>query len=407
MQFFLVPRYNVQHCFSPAGLYFLGVLISSLLGFTQVQALETITTDSVYHSDTLLGHRGKQRLQDPLRKDSDISELSSYEPEFPLISRSIIGRADDSQNEKLENNVPGRKSISPGDKQYWVFPATELHKDCSTEARIMPRGQGAWSCEDQPTKHTDLKRQAADRRLYITLSVCTQPTPSGNNIDEPPPNLQLFISWTQPKPGSAGDGNTIPVDVTQGFGEYSNPQSQDVFIAVEALSNSNYSGQYGYELTGSIDARYSDYDDSESLYHIESDYQSGFFLSSNLTDSSDSHDPRLDEYMKNDPPFSIFIHNENDTSIEGMRRSYCALNRSLAEGSQRYLAVANMTTIGGGEAKQQFYVSGLDKNSSYYATMALATNVSDKGDGHPTGGGMVWKSVKFSTTSSKRHRFLF
>ena len=382
----------------PSGFSLLTIVTSFLLFLSQVSALDTIAIESPNQQSTRSEERNAWGVQD---KDRTRAELPKYEPEFSTIARSIIGRVDDEPNIELKNNIPGRNQLSPGEKDYWVFPLTELYGHCSNDTRIMPRGEGPWPCVDGNANRAELKRRGSDRYLYITLSVCNQPTPSNNNVLEPPPPLKAFISWTQPKPGSAADPNTRDMEITEGFGEFRNPMSNHLFIGVEAVLNSSYSGKYGYELTGSIDALYSYYQDNESLYHVDSDYQSSFFVSSNLTESSNNNDPYMQEYMANVPPFSLFIHNQNDTRIMGMRRSYCALNSSTTGDSQNHSVTTTMTRIGGGAAKQQFYVSGLNKSSSYYAIMALATNVTDKGDGHPTGGGMVWKSVQFTTTSSK------
>ena len=394
-----VLRYNAHHFFSSSRLHLLGIIIGLLVSLCRVDALEAVRIGSLDHHGPLFNG------DEPSKKKSIIIDqardgLPNYEPEFSSIPRSIIGRAD-GDNTQLQNNVPGRGAISPGNTDYWIFPHTELQGDCSTETRIMPRGQEPWPCVDESTNHAELRRRASDRLLYVTLSVCAQPTSASGNSSDPPPSLKVFLSWTQPKPGSAADPNTRAIDVFEGFGEWSDSTSDNIYIAVEALSSSGYSGQYRYELTGSIEAPYSNYLDTESLYHVESDYRSGFFVSSNLTSSSNSNHSEQRTYMDNAPPFDVFIYNQNDTRIVGMSRSYCALNGSAIRGSQTQSAAAAMTTIGGGAAKQQFYVSGLNKSSSYYAAMALATNVTATGDGHPTGGGTIWKSVQFNTTSSK------
>lgn len=61
-----------------------------------------------------------------------------------------------------------------------------------------------------------------------------------------------------------------------------------------------------------------------------------------------------------------------------------------------------MTLNGGdGHAKQQFYVPGLNKSSSYQAIMALDSYYASSGNGTPTGGGTVWKAIDFTTKSGK------
>ena len=326
-----------------------------------------------------------------------------YEPDFPGIARTIIGRQNDNTRKELKNNVPGHGDVSLGTTDYWKFPSSELHGSGTNETAIIPPMQKRGSEGIGIGGHPELRRRDTEPWLHITLSVCSQPSPTDTKVNVPPPQLELLISWTNPAPGQGPNAQPSPVPITEGFGRYDNPMSDDLFIAVQAPSSSDYSGSYSYELAGSIDTPYADYQDHTFLHVLDSDAGAGLLITSNLTDSAD---PDLTEKWKNvGPRFNVFAHSANDTQFAGLRHSYCGLKKNAQIGGlaskpadpDKSSLETGLTTLGGGAAKQQFYVGGLNKSSEYLAILGLDTNYSSAGSGHPGGGGTVWKHINFTT----------
>ena len=339
-----------------------------------------------------------------LRVTDSVNSLI-YEPSFPGLTRTIVGRQDDTPSTDLKNNVPGKRSISPGQTQYWRFPSSELHGPGSDESPLVPSARQTADDDERMRGRSELKRQAQEPWLHVTLSICSQPAPSSAEVKQPPPQPKLLISWKNERPGAGPSADTSVVPMVEGFGRYDNQMSSDLFIAVEALSSTGYSGSYTYELAGSIDTPYADYQDSASLHALDQDSGAGLFVTSNLTDPGDAE--ANGEWQKIGPRFSIFAHNVNDTQFSGIRRSYCGL-RSNAQlggglgarnGSQSSSAETGVTTFGGGAAKQLFYVGNMNKTSTYHAILGLHSNYSAPGSGHPGGGGTVWRYINMTTNT--------
>ena len=329
-----------------------------------------------------------------------------YEAEFPGIARTVLGRQS-SASQDLKNNAPGTGKILPGSKDYWRFPSSELHGPRTDQKAQVPPG-----LDDHPdgpeSARMELKRQVADPWLHITLSVCTQPSPSDPQISAPPPQLELLVSWKNPEPGSGDSADTSSIPVVEGYGRYDNPMSNDVFIAVQAPSSTGYDGAYTYEIAGSIDTPYADYKDDVFLHSLDSDAGSALLITSNFTSQNDSSN-LIAAWMDLGPRFSVFAHNTNDTQIQGLRRSYCGLKNSAQvklsgstpSDSQDSTIETGLTNFGGGAPKQQFYVGGLNRSSTYFAFLGLESNYSGVGSGHPSGGGTVWKYVSMTTKNGR------
>ena len=329
-----------------------------------------------------------------------------YEPTFPAMSRSISGRQSDTSDKPLENNVPAHATISPNQVLGFVFPSSALHGSPSTPTPVIPPFSKKQASIGKSKDHADLKRRQDDVRFYLTLSVCSQPSPSSASNTEPPPQLRLFLSFTDPQPID-GHAGTMVLDVADGFSGFSEPTSGDVFIQVQALDNSGYNGSYTFELTGSIDAPYAIAEERPGLFHVDSDSGGAMLVSTNLTDPYSNDTSKNDEWMRLGPRFTVAVVNQNNTQMIGLMKSYCAFqNNTNIVGNfigqnATNVDVGLTSVIGGNATKQQFYVSGLNRSSSYQAVMGLPTNYSTAGPGQPGGGGTVWPAMNFTTQSGK------
>ena len=375
--------------------------------------------DSITHSDhnhpRLLDLHDQSGLADDLEWDHE-QEADRYEPDFVGLDRSVTGRASDS-TQALGNNDPGKDNISGGQVHYWTFPNSTLWGSFSAptpglpsdpekrdveETLIFETGSGQNATLDL-AKRQDLSPPS--RLLSISFNTCDQPQMHASDQDSGAPQLELYLSLSsrnqQPGPG-VDDPSQITIAVDGGFGGLQINVSSDVWFGVAAPTSSSYDGTYNYELTASIDRPYAAYDDFESLFFLDSDNFSALLVSNDTTDANSS-DPVYQEWMSNPPPFSIFVQNQNDPSLQGLQKSYCGLqNHAQIQGnllSQNTSGVDVDMTASEGQPRQQFYVKNLNASSTYYAYMALDGNSTAAGGDIIGGGGKVWKNVTFTTKS--------
>lgn len=387
------------------------VLVILYLAFSNPHMAYAQDVDSISHED----HNHPVILQDDYRDMAQAATFgdvnyrqSSYEPEFPSMSRSIIGRQAAPGVNTMANNMPQQMSIAPGDTQCFMFPQTALDATPSLLTQKLPLSSfgvdASLVCHAQDVGHTvsELrKRQASDHGLHITLSVCTQPSAMADNPNGPPPALELFVSQSGgvdcPGPTFNGQQNSHPAN--GGFFNYSDCTSGDSYFAVSAPQTTGFSGNYSYELAASIDTPYTYYQDFQSLFFLDSDQNSSIFVTSNLTLSNSTTQQQA--WMDSGSPYSIFMHDSSDVMIKGVLNSYCGLNNSAQLKSMADVEV-DMTSLGGGFPKQQYYVPGLNKSTTYFAVMALNGNYTQsKGAGSPNGGGVVWQAITMTTKSGE------
>ena len=318
----------------------------------------------------------------------------------------MIGRTDAQAPLTLQNNQPGVMSIMPGDTQCWMFPRSALGDRSSPATSRIPSSDDlvdfdrmSEEMESRLIGSELKKRQGGDHSLYLTLSVCGQPSATVNNPSGPPPPLELYISQISgdqcPGPNFTGQQGWEPAD--GGFANYTDTTSGDSYFGVFAPTSSGFSGSYDYEITASIETPYTYYQDFQSLYYLDSDQNSSLLMTTNLTTSNTS----ISQWMQSGSPFSVFLHPQEDVMITGLLRSYCGLNNSAAIRTMNDIEVG-MTTVAGGLPKQQYYVDGLNKSTAYYAVMALESNFSQSGSGNPGGGGTVWQDISFDTKAGNK-----
>ncbi|MCJ1433810.1 stretch-activated cation channel mid1 [Xylographa pallens] len=374
--------------------------------FAYAENADTITHDD--HNHPLILDRF---LEDEIRyqdeQDAATDRARTYEPEFPSMGRSILGRAPAPSTVQLANNIPAVMSIAPADTQCFIFPQTALDQPPSLVTQALPPNRveivTGHAIDDHDMGYTGSelrRRQRSDHLLYLTLSVCGQPSSAISNPKGPPPPLELYISQAMndecPGPNFAGQQGWLTAD--GGFTNYTNPTSGDSYFTVSAPQAQGFNGNYTYELTASIDAPFTYYEELPGLFFVDSDQNSSFFMTNNLTTSNSS--TQQDEWMQTGAPFTMFMHDANDVMITGLLRSYCGLNTSAQIRTMADVEVG-MTTIAGGLPKQQYYVKGLNKTTSYHAVMALPSNYTQTGVGMPGGGGVVWQDILMTTKTGK------
>ena len=367
------------------------------------QLAGTLSGQAIVPDDTSLNERVEE-IRPPIgnkgvEKDTEVP----YEPSFSSLSRNIVGRQDDGGNTPLQNNIPAKVQITPNQVLSYVFPSSALRGSPATPTTIIPpRRRQLVEVDD--SSHVELKRRQNDSndvQYHLTLSVCSQPSPSGGTTGAPP-QLVIFFSYTNPNP-SGGTNRPQPIEVKDGFATFTDHTSDNVFIQVQAVETPGYNGNYSFELTCSIDMPYAVVENTPNLNYVDSDSAGAMLTSTSLTDPSSGDTSEADEWKKlSGAPFTVAVVNQNYTQMTGLMSSYCAFQNNTQvvgnfAGQNKSNVDVGFTTVGDGALKQQFYVSGLNRSSSYFAIMGLPTNFSASGPGQPGGGGTVWKAMNFTT----------
>jgi calcium channel MID1 len=343
------------------------------------------------------------------------NEGDIYEPEFLGVNRGIVGRQKQ-ENTAIANNAPQLKPIQGGETQNWVFPKEALEGPLSPETPGLPssvlRRWGEDEIEGLEGVEHSLRKRQGQRKLYITINTCLQPSVDTTADKRPPPQLRLFYSQSKSlqKPGPGiDDPDNREVSIVEGFGSHTMEADDDVFIGVSAPASNSFNGSYEYQLAVSIDAPFHSYDDGTPfLFLIDSD-TNGALLVTNDTTQANASSSVYQEWMDMPPPFSMFASNINDSRIIGLRHSYCGLKNTAQitatgkDGQSTGNVEVSMTdrAIGGNEKKpkEQFYIKSLNGSSTYYGFLAMDGNSTASGNGVVRGGGKVWKAMNFTTKS--------
>ncbi|KAI9689449.1 MAG: stretch-activated cation channel mid1 [Bathelium mastoideum] len=331
-------------------------------------------------------------------------------------------RQDDASS--LDNNVPADGTIKPGALNQYKFSNSTIFGPAGEKGAGFPspmftgssnqadNGSGlAQVASPRNAEWTSQITSDESRKVFISITTCSQPSSSNGS---PPPQLTLYVS-TSPNPGPTNHLYIIPL--TEGWGSANLTGTGDIYMAVQAPNEpSSVTSEWSYQLAASIDGFYHSYSDSQSLLLLDTDSDSALFVSNNLTNEGFGNASWQEWMSMWPPPFTLFAHNINDSSIDGIRYSYCGLQKyaqiqpDAAESGQ---LVSSMTTkpVGtwgsGPEPKQQFYLNNLNGSSTYWGVMAMSGNSTQSGKGVVNGGGQVWRFMEFTTKSDGNCQLLF
>lgn len=384
------------------------------------------------------------------------SRAAEYMADFLGADRSLVGRVVLEDNvEELKNNRVVKTTLALGETIHFAFSNTSLarrhlndegqlswaevrkrHADSEGVLYVHDRrgvidgedgkGQGAMATGDEGNNLGDededggqkLDGQQLARRqdqrgqgsssLYITVNVCQQPTGDETNGGIPP-QLRLWLSQsasnTKPGPGKSQDSQTM-LQLTGGAGLLAINATGDVYIGLSSDNATDFSDDYEFEIAASTDAPYHTFNTrNTNLVLVDSDASSALLVTQNLTSSAPGT-PEFDRWMAMDPPYTMFASKTNDSAIMGVSNSYCGLQKYAEVGavaSERSSATyeTGMTTRGNRQSpRQQFYMTGLTRATSYWGFLAMDGNASSsqlaKRDGIG-GGGQVFRAMRFST----------
>ncbi|KAI0123103.1 stretch-activated Ca2+-permeable channel component-domain-containing protein [Xylariales sp. AK1849] len=355
---------------------------------------------------------------------------SVYEPDFAPFDRSIIGRAPVGVM-SLVNNVAQKTNLNQGESSTFVFEvasisgreagettrASELRRRSEEESQDRAvRLDGDTGIEDDNTGDLEMVRRATPTKtLWISANTCLQPNGlSANQTSLDPPQLTLFVSTSSENtsPGLLADQDKQKWFVfNEGAVMYNTTLTEDVYFTVTApnVSTEFSSRLYNVEVATSVDQSYHSFDDTTApnLVWVDSDAKATLLTTGNLT-------ARSDEVITK-PPYTMFGYARGDTSVNGVRNSYCGLQEYAQIGGRTSglpsdMIVSGMTRRGDGNVtKQEFYFSGLNSSTVYLGILARdpEANSTAKRDNTPGGGGVVFKPTEFDTKSTGTCTIIF
>ncbi|KAI9741902.1 MAG: stretch-activated cation channel mid1 [Cirrosporium novae-zelandiae] len=351
----------------------------------------------------------------------DVDNIDSYEPDFGGLDKSVEGRSS-KMIRALANNVAQNLNIEQGESQFWQLPKSVVfgnHTDAGTGLPASLSKRDELEVESgRITMHKDLRGRDDVQTVWITLNTCLQPTSNKTEGTDAsaPPQLAMYISqssaYQTPGPDSENPNQQV-VTVEGGFAKAIINATGELYIGIWAKNSSSFSGVYNYDIAGSIDAPYHNYYDTPLLHWIDSDTNAALFTTGNLTSADSSNETNYQEWMSLSPPYQMFAHNQNNSAILGLHRSYCGLSKNAQitatkNGASTGNVQVQMTSRGiGHRPKEQFYIQSLNGSSTYNGFLAMWGNSTASGSGVVGGGGGVWKSMDFTTKSDGNCQILF
>ena len=348
------------------------------------------TQDAFVAHEDLINHKDRNEPRANNVRELEIGYLEKYEPEFLGLDRSIIGRAGEVVP-ALGNNAPGILNIEQGASQYWTFPRKTLFGPKSPPTPGLPSYFEGQNVSVTPDALDEIE-------LYISLTTCQQPLANGSSPIDNLGQLKLYVSKSSNNQQPDEDNYDYAVPVDEGFGWLNISVKSDVYFGIYAPATEGHDGVYNYQLTASIDGFYASAYGEPNVKFIDSDTNSALLYTRNTASTTNSSNSTFQQWMYGPPAFRLFMQNQNDPSILGLRNSTCAW-QNLAQIQGLANIETTMTAAGDGSPKQQFHVKNLNGSSSYFAVVAMIGNSTDSGSGVVGGGGTVWNFTIITTKS--------
>ncbi|KAI1138992.1 stretch-activated Ca2+-permeable channel component-domain-containing protein [Hypoxylon sp. FL0543] len=353
----------------------------------------------------------------------------TYEPEFLLFDRSIIGRAPNNAVPMTNNRVE-KSNLAPGATMTYVFQESSVSSrttqdlDEPLELRRSFNGTQAAAGDDQDDEGAThnmalLRRQTPSKTLWISANTCDQPWRISQTTMDPP-QLTLYVSTsadnTSPGPQQGTDAQQKAIVFTEGAVMFNTSLDRDIYLSVSAPNVASdlfdTTKQYNFELVASTDQYYYSYRDNpdeSDLIWVDSDATAALLQTNYLTNSSDQVLTTL--------PYVIFAQNQDNVGINGMRNSYCGLSanaqiRNLADGSTGVITTGLKNMGDQNLTRQEFYVTGLNASSNYIGFLARRpetdNNIQQRQNGAASvGGGVVFQPTTFQTKPNGACTFIF
>ncbi|KAE8306635.1 stretch-activated Ca2+-permeable channel component-domain-containing protein [Aspergillus transmontanensis] len=297
----------------------------------------------------------------------------------------------------LGNNQYQTGEVKLGETQWWYFSKNSV-KDKNTN-----------KTSEGPTSDKSKRSET----VFISLTACSKPSSNraGSDSARDLPHLEVYISTSEllQKPGPGQErSNQTKYTVEEGYMGATAEVEGNVYIGVTAHNSTKHSGSYSYELAASVDAFFHSFaHDPAFLYFVDSDTHSALFTTGNLTEA-ELGSQGYNNWMGIAPPYTMFANNINDTAISGLHHSSCALDRLAQIGKGDSNINASMTSRGpGNKPKEQLFITGLNRSSTYEGILALDGNSTGSRNGVIGGGGKIWKPITFSTKADGNCALLY
>ncbi|ODH26048.1 hypothetical protein ACO22_04859 [Paracoccidioides brasiliensis] len=379
-----------------------------------------IEVDSIKHKD----HNHPITLELELSLDFDTpplgnSQIQASKLNLGGVSAIIMRRAPDGLV-ALANNAPEKRELEPGETLYFKFPKAALAGPKSGPPAGLPGGNGvefldglSVDIDELELRDNDLAKRAT--KVYISANTCSQPvfnSATRRDPDPGPPQLQLYVSTTEEIQQPGPDVNSPDLNVFTFDGGYVNATfdvEDDIYMGVSAPKNESYSGKYKFEIAASIDQPFHEAEPNVPyLFFVDGDNGAALLQTSDITQANPDDEIYKKWMSLNPPPFIMFAHNMNDTSILGLQKSFCGLKNNAQIRKDGDNVQVSMTNRGiNRKPKEQFYIQGLNSSSFYYGFLAMEGNSTHSGRGVVGGGGKVWRPVNFNTKSENNCAILY
>lgn len=328
-----------------------------------------------------------------------------------------VKRQDGAIAMEIFNNQARAMNIEGGSVQHWFISRDTIEGPSGTVGSGLPPTTGENRTSPGEENDTlededpEVEERQTDRRTYISITTCQQPTFEGSDPDSEdaiPPQLMLYVSQNdenqRPGPDSNNSDAQQVATLDGGYALIEIDGSSTVYIGVFAPNHTDFSGSWNYEVAGSIDSAYhTAIKDTPKLHFVDGDTHAALLITDDLT-TAEPNETAFREWMELDAPYGMFVYPSNSRIMQGISKSYCGLRMgggllaNLENASNQN--VAGMTSRGlGGKPKEQFYITGLNSSSQYTGMLAMQGNSTDSGLNVVGGGGTVWQAVQFSTKS--------
>ncbi|KKK18096.1 hypothetical protein AOCH_006958 [Aspergillus ochraceoroseus] len=291
----------------------------------------------------------------------------------------------------LGNNQFQTRDIKLGDTQWWYFPVENQNSSESSNST----------------------KRASSTTVYLSLTICSKPGLNTTKSETVPdlPQLDVYVSTSESlqKPGPGKDSSEqtkFPTD--EGYMGGTVSADANVYIGVAAPDSSSYSGYYSYQMAASTDAYFHAVnDDSAMLSFVDAGANAALLTTVSPADEGLTT-AQLKLWQNHTAVYTLFVNNVNYTALSGMRRSYCALDQHSQVGKTNNVeaSMTNRTTEDHG-LQEQFYITGLNRSSTYTGIMAMTGNSTSSGNGIIGGGGKVWKPKNFTTKADANCAVIF
>ncbi|ODQ63521.1 hypothetical protein NADFUDRAFT_47907 [Nadsonia fulvescens var. elongata DSM 6958] len=319
----------------------------------------------------------------------------------------------------LTNGVPLRYLISNGDTRYYVLKITS--KDFNTNngtATNIVSDNDSYEGNDNgdDSDYRDDGNPTNSNQVFITANTCQLPT---NNEGE-----KLALNYASSLENLINNINVTRSELYKGFGNItvdvtSNDLPMSVYVGVSATSqNSNTEAvasssetdstdQWTFDLGVSTRAPLHSYTLRPNLYLIDADFGHALLITGNLTNSQSAvpgfNETDNYEHLNNKTRiYDIYLYPVGH-NLDDLAHSYCAISTQGALLNTDNTDVTVTRRGLGHLPKQQFFVSGLNRSTSYHAILTLPDNQSSTS----VTGGAVYAAMNFTTQADSNCQLVF